>query len=753
MSRFDGKLTKEEERLYEKRIDPRRIYMAKVMDTRSPTRAGEILVHIVDSGLDEKDSRNWFLASYASGFFGTNYYDGNASGSYEKDPQSFGSWFPMPCVGNFVFVFFPVVSGENTRCYWFACPVNPGLDYMVPGIPSKFQDNGEEPPALSDRNTLSFEAKENKTLNGNVIESQKKQVEYEPLNLALKRQGLSKDKIRGYSTASAKREAPSMCYGIKTPLGNTFVMDDGWIEDDNKTFWKFKVLDKDKLDDGDVDKKRQLVGGDSKTPFQRKYGDDLDKRNNAGFRFRTRNGTQIMIADEGTIYMINNDGSCWVEITKNGYLEAYSKTGVSVASDGDINLHTKKNVFIEADETIALRSKKLNIETTGDINVFKTPHIITKAEIRGTDIQCEKGNITTLESSGAKLKGQFQGTLKGIAEAAQEIMESSTELEDLEISKLKPKYVDNEDVTKCVPCGQKRNKVHAEGAKHSEDETKEETINTKIPTHEPYCGHCKKCCDEKDTNPDEEENETNEDDTNNENNETNDSNESNDKTQNTSKNSLNVSCNNNCSGTNSSCGGSSCRGGSCRSSSPVTSCVGCSGVTNQVNKTPTPNTIEKKAISDKVPLIDLTQNFTLPQLCYSETASVNNINNTPSNEQTNNLKYVAENILEPIKAHFGQVNINSGYRGSSLNSMVGGASSSQHLSGQAVDIEVPGVSNWELANWIKDNLDYDQLILENCTNLKNDPNSGWVHVSFNKNGNRYQKLTIKNGSTRSGLWM
>lgn len=744
MTRFDSRLTKEEEKNYEKRIDPKRIYMAKVMDTRTPTRAGEILVHIIDSGLDEKDSRNWFLASYASSFFGTNSYSSNPneSGSYEKDPQSFGSWFPIPCVGNYVFVFFPVVSGENTRCYWFACPVNPGLDYMVPGIPSKFNDGSEEPPALSDRNTLSFEAKENKSLNDDVLKSQEKQSEYEPLNLALKRQGLSKDKIRGYSTASAKRESPSMCYGIKTPLGNTFIMDDGWIEDDNKTIWNFKILDQDKLADGDIEKKRQLVGSDSKTPFQRKYGDDLDKRNNAGFRLRTRNGTQIMIADEGTIYMINNDGSCWVEITKNGYLEAYSKTGVSVASDGDINLHTKKNVFIEADETIALRSKKLNIETTGDINVFKTPHIITKAEIRGTDIQCEKGNITTLESSGAKLKGQFQGTLKGIAEAATEIMEPSTKLKDLEIAKLKPKFVDDEDVTKCVPCGQKRNDVHAVGSKHSEDEQLRETINTKVPTREPYCGHCKKCCDENDTNPNEEENDEN---TNNETNEN--------KSYDTSKETLNVSCNNNCKGTNTSCGGSSCRGGSCRNSSPVTSCVGCGGVTNQVNKTPTPNTIEKKAISNNVPLIDLTQNFTLPQLCYSETASSNNINNTPTNDQIDNLKYVAENILEPIKAQFGQVNINSGYRGDALNTVVGGTTTSQHLSGQAVDIEVPGVSNWDLANWIKDNLDYDQLILENCTNLKNDPNSGWVHVSFNKKGNRYQKLTIKNGSTRSGLWM
>jgi len=767
MGRFDVKLTKKEAEQVKRRIDPNRIYMAKVMDTRTPTRAGEILVYILDSGLDEKDSKHWILASYASSFFGTNYYK-KANKSYETDPQSFGSWFPIPCIGNYVFVFFPVVAGENNRCFWFACPVHPGVDYMTPGIASKLNEGGKEPSPLCDRNTFNGTSVENKVFNSNVAKSEKEQSDYEPLKLALKRQGLTKDDIRGYSTASAKRDCPSMCYGIKTPLGNTLVMDDGFIkEDDNDTVWKFDLKKEDKIDSGDINKKRQLVGKDGKTPWQRKFGEKLDKRKNAGFRFRTRNGSQILIADEGTIYAINAEGSCWVEISKNGYLEAFSKTGVSIACNGNINLHSDESILIEAKKTIAMKAKKMNIETTGDINVAKTPHIITKAEIRGTNIQCEEGNITTLQSPGAKLKGQFEGTLKGFAETAEKVVKG-TKLEPLEIDELKPQYKDDADETKCVPCQQKKREVHQKGAEHSEDKPLEKTINTKVPTHEPYCGHCKRCVEEEDTKDRDKDdscadcNDNNQDQEQDQNKDNNDNNNNNDSKSNNNSNNSNCNgCNNSigcgsCSGSScggGSCSGGACSGGACGNTAPVSSCQGCGGVTNQVNKTPTPNTIEKKAKKDNVPLINLSESFTLPQLCYSETAAENGITNAPNEDNVSNLQALTTNVLEPIKEHFGQVKINSGYRGTALNNMVGGTQNSQHLSGEAVDIEVPGVSNWELAQWIRSNLTYDQLILENCTDLKNDPNSGWVHVSFSKKKNRGQDLTIKCGSTTTGLWM
>ena len=100
-----------------------------------------------------------------------------------------------------------------------------------------------------------------------------------------------------------------------------------------------------------------------------------------------------------------------------------------------------------------------------------------------------------------------------------------------------------------------------------------------------------------------------------------------------------------------------------------------------------------------------------------------------------------------IRDHFGVTVINSGKRGPSLNEAVGGSSKSQHCKGEAVDIECPGTSNYAVANWIEQNLDFDQLILEFYT--PGIPDSGWVHVSYKSEGNRKSILTAmkENGKT------
>ena len=138
----------------------------------------------------------------------------------------------------------------------------------------------------------------------------------------------------------------------------------------------------------------------------------------------------------------------------------------------------------------------------------------------------------------------------------------------------------------------------------------------------------------------------------------------------------------------------------------------------------------------------LTQHFTLEEMTKSQTGSRKGIDNTASPEVVENLKQLCENVLEKIRAHFVKpLTINSGYRGPALNKAIGGAKTSQHLTGQAADIEIAGIDNKTLFNWIKDNLQFDQLILEY---YKEDvPGSGWVHVSWNSLRNRKHVLTIK----------
>ena len=145
----------------------------------------------------------------------------------------------------------------------------------------------------------------------------------------------------------------------------------------------------------------------------------------------------------------------------------------------------------------------------------------------------------------------------------------------------------------------------------------------------------------------------------------------------------------------------------------------------------------------------LTENFSLNELTKSQTAERKGIDNTPSAEHQENLKSLCEMVLQPIRDHFGQVvSISSGYRSPELCVAIGSSTKSQHASGCAADFEIFGVSNKELADWIDQNLDYDQLILEYWK--ESDPNSGWIHCSFNTQGNRKQYLRAykENGSTK-----
>ena len=137
--------------------------------------------------------------------------------------------------------------------------------------------------------------------------------------------------------------------------------------------------------------------------------------------------------------------------------------------------------------------------------------------------------------------------------------------------------------------------------------------------------------------------------------------------------------------------------------------------------------------------MNLSKNFTLTEYTKSQTALRQGIDNTPNDEHLASAKLLFEKVVQPVRDHFGPTVINSGYRGPALNAAVGGSSSSQHCKGEAVDIECPGVPNYDVAKWIEDNLDFDQLILEFYT--PGIPDSGWVHVSYKSEGNRKQSLT------------
>ena len=140
--------------------------------------------------------------------------------------------------------------------------------------------------------------------------------------------------------------------------------------------------------------------------------------------------------------------------------------------------------------------------------------------------------------------------------------------------------------------------------------------------------------------------------------------------------------------------------------------------------------------------MNISRHFTLREACRSMTADRCGIDNTAPPKIAKNLVLVAEHILEPIRHYFDiPFSPSSWYRCLELNKTIGSKSTSQHVKGQAVDIEIPSISNLKLAQWINHNLDFDQLILEFYK--KDDPMAGWVHVSYvSPEDNRREVLTI-----------
>ena len=147
--------------------------------------------------------------------------------------------------------------------------------------------------------------------------------------------------------------------------------------------------------------------------------------------------------------------------------------------------------------------------------------------------------------------------------------------------------------------------------------------------------------------------------------------------------------------------------------------------------------------------MQLSKNLSLAEMIRSESAKRNGISNMPTEEHLSNMKKLAINVFQPIREHFNvPIHISSGYRSLALNNAIKGSKTSQHCTGEAMDIDMDGttISNAQIFNWIKNNIVFDQMIWEFGT----DSNPDWVHVSYESTGKQRKqilKATKKNGKT------
>ena len=470
MGNLNGILSSEDKRYRDKLQDNGRIYMAEVMDTRSPLKIGDLKVWIINTNSNKKDPSNWITAKCVSPVYGCT---SNKEDISDDENISFGWWNPMPYVGNYVFVFFPNLIGGNSECYWFGSPMDVS-NVMLPGISYDLtKENNTDYKPTCDKNYY-------KTTNKD------KPKEYKVLSKALKEQGLDEDRFRGISTASSFRETPSRCYGFLSPLGNQFVIDDGWVAEGEKQSWieNPKKKQEGKYDDKAMHTEKDDYGFEHnkkqwKADINESGKDDKLNRFHGGFRFRTRNGTQLLILDCGTIYMINKDGSAWVELSNDGYIDCYSKAGISATSDGDINFYAKKDINLECENQIRMSSKKgILMDTPGNINA-NGGSFNSSSHISVETIEANTGVINSFKSSNAEINGIFSGSLQGTAYYATYAGREPVEQEKPNIKE----QIQIPETTKI--------KKHKTNTKQKKNPVNKETVVSRRPLHEPWEEHNK----------------------------------------------------------------------------------------------------------------------------------------------------------------------------------------------------------------------------------------------------------------------
>ena len=327
------------------------------------------LLRSVDPGMDSLEANQRVQVEYLNPFYGvTNYAGVTKNNDYASSQQSYGMWFVPPDIGNIVLVIF--VEGNINKGYWIGCVQAENQNFMIPdGRPATtFTDTIGNITDIGKKLPVGEYNKELLINSLNLLDATKN---LKPVNTdfknVLQNQGLLTDEIRGLTTTSARREAPSSVFGVSTPGpldkrgnargkggryysrlgGSSIVMDDG---DD-------KFLRKTSAATGPseyVNKTTDIV-----TPA------DETIPHNELVRIRTRTGHQILLHNsEDLIYIGNAAGTTWIEMTANGKLDIFSQDSVSIHTQTDFNFKADRDVNIEAGRSINMKAMSSITEET-----------------------------------------------------------------------------------------------------------------------------------------------------------------------------------------------------------------------------------------------------------------------------------------------------------------------------------------------------------------------------------------------------
>ncbi|CAB4129003.1 hypothetical protein UFOVP112_123 [uncultured Caudovirales phage] len=312
-------------------------YEAIVKGHVEGTRMGQLIVSIPDfSGASDYETgtdSGQIVVSYASPFYGSTF--GTDSGQSPDGPatsgQSYGMWCVPPDIGNRVLVTF--AAGDMNRGYWFACIYDSPSHHMVPGLARNIggAENTNKPgeqvlPYVNSKSVLpvteyNTNAKVSPTAFADLTNTPR--YPHEVQTMALVKQGLDKDPIRGAISSSSMRESPSNVYGISTP-GRKATKTNQIASEPQAVIYRtggHQFV----MDDGAEDGTDQLI------------------------RLRTSGGHQILMNDtEGILYIASASGAQWLEFSKNGAINVYGAAGFNLRSSGAINMHSDAGINMNA---------------------------------------------------------------------------------------------------------------------------------------------------------------------------------------------------------------------------------------------------------------------------------------------------------------------------------------------------------------------------------------------------------------------
>jgi hypothetical protein len=346
-------------------------YLAKVVSHLDPSFMGSLEVTLQRrQGNTIGDDNQTYVVRCATPFYGSTAYEfmGTNAADFNDTQKSYGMWFVPPDVGVTVMVVF--VDGNPADGYWIACIPGRFTNNMVPGIASstsvELTDAARKKYAPASRLPIAELNRRANAGNENVnIEGIKKAVH--PIADRLLEEGLLLDDVRGSHNSSARRDIPSMVFGISTPgpldrspfakratigklqsktptpvpvsrLGGTqLVMDDGDDQYQRKT----------SAGEGPVEYADTLAGQKGRTDIP--YGES--------FRIRTRTGHQILLHNsEDLIYIGNARGTTWVELTSNGKIDVFAKDSVSIHTENDLNIFADRDINLQSGRNFNIKS-------------------------------------------------------------------------------------------------------------------------------------------------------------------------------------------------------------------------------------------------------------------------------------------------------------------------------------------------------------------------------------------------------------